>query len=252
MSQGPGWWQASDLKWYPPETHPDYNPLPLPAPPSNLPPPPTRLPQSSVSDVVVDDYIADDAETDALWVCKDCGSEFTFLQTDEDVCPDCGGAVVGSTPAASPRRSHTALVLTLVIVVVLAAGGAAAYVLTRGPNTQTVTLNMVDYNGNCQTVRLEDGFVDGTPVAVQGDNGSHIATGALGSSSRGSATLNNGKTIPDCEFTSTVLVPGNQNTYTFAPSGGGAGIAFSHSELVDNGWVAGITYACPTNLQGGC
>lgn len=25
-SQGPGWWQASDRKWYPPETHP----LPMP------------------------------------------------------------------------------------------------------------------------------------------------------------------------------------------------------------------------------
>jgi hypothetical protein len=22
--QGPGWWQASDLKWYPPEQHADY------------------------------------------------------------------------------------------------------------------------------------------------------------------------------------------------------------------------------------
>ena len=33
VSQGLGWWQASDLKWYPPERHPDYV-----APP---PPPPT-------------------------------------------------------------------------------------------------------------------------------------------------------------------------------------------------------------------
>jgi hypothetical protein len=24
VSNGPGWWKASDLKWYPPETHPDY------------------------------------------------------------------------------------------------------------------------------------------------------------------------------------------------------------------------------------
>ncbi len=27
-----GWWQASDLNWYPPESHPDYRPA-LPAPP---------------------------------------------------------------------------------------------------------------------------------------------------------------------------------------------------------------------------
>jgi hypothetical protein len=37
-SQGPGWWQATDGKWYAPETHPNYQPPP-PLPPP-LPPPP--------------------------------------------------------------------------------------------------------------------------------------------------------------------------------------------------------------------
>ena len=41
MSQGPGWWQASDLKWYPPELHADYV-APLPPPPKLPPPPPPR------------------------------------------------------------------------------------------------------------------------------------------------------------------------------------------------------------------
>ena len=36
VSQGPGWWQAADLKWYPPQRHPDYV-----APP---PPPPRQQP----------------------------------------------------------------------------------------------------------------------------------------------------------------------------------------------------------------
>jgi hypothetical protein len=34
VSQGAGWWQASDGKWYPPESHPDYpasRPEPVPA-----------------------------------------------------------------------------------------------------------------------------------------------------------------------------------------------------------------------------
>ena len=52
VSQGPGWWQASDLKWYPPELHADYvAPLPpvtptLPPPPGwpSVPPPPPRRP----------------------------------------------------------------------------------------------------------------------------------------------------------------------------------------------------------------
>jgi uncharacterized RDD family membrane protein YckC len=32
-SGGPGWWIASDGKWYPPERHPDYRPQPPPPPP---------------------------------------------------------------------------------------------------------------------------------------------------------------------------------------------------------------------------
>jgi len=46
VSQGPGWWQAADLKWYPPELHADYVP-PQPStlpPPPKLPPPPTQPP----------------------------------------------------------------------------------------------------------------------------------------------------------------------------------------------------------------
>jgi hypothetical protein len=47
VSQGSGWWQASDLKWYPPELHADYvAPLPppptLPTPETAAPPPPMR------------------------------------------------------------------------------------------------------------------------------------------------------------------------------------------------------------------
>lgn len=42
QSQGPGWWMASDDRWYPPEQHPDYVPPvpPPPAPTVMLPPTP--------------------------------------------------------------------------------------------------------------------------------------------------------------------------------------------------------------------
>jgi hypothetical protein len=40
-SQGPGWWQASDGKWYAPELHPDYRPPTVPTAPA---PPPTPTP----------------------------------------------------------------------------------------------------------------------------------------------------------------------------------------------------------------
>ena len=40
-SQGPGWWQASDAKWYPPEQHANY----LPPPPQASTPPTQNAPQ---------------------------------------------------------------------------------------------------------------------------------------------------------------------------------------------------------------
>jgi len=38
-SGGPGWWQASDARWYPPEQHPDYQPPPDPPVPPAPPAP---------------------------------------------------------------------------------------------------------------------------------------------------------------------------------------------------------------------
>jgi hypothetical protein len=43
-SQGPGWWQASDLKWYPPEQHPNY--VAPPSPPTT-PVTPTHSPTTT-------------------------------------------------------------------------------------------------------------------------------------------------------------------------------------------------------------
>lgn len=37
VSEGPGWWQATDQKWYPPERHPNYQPAPPPPPPGPAP-----------------------------------------------------------------------------------------------------------------------------------------------------------------------------------------------------------------------
>ena len=39
-AQGPGWWQASDGRWYPPEQHPQYQ---APAPPVDRPAPGQRF-----------------------------------------------------------------------------------------------------------------------------------------------------------------------------------------------------------------
>lgn len=43
VAQGPGWWQASDSRWYPPEQHPSYRPPPPVAHP--VPQAPSPVPQ---------------------------------------------------------------------------------------------------------------------------------------------------------------------------------------------------------------
>ncbi len=45
VSRGAGWWQASDGKWYPPESHPNYQPQPPPPAPAAAQPPPGPGPQ---------------------------------------------------------------------------------------------------------------------------------------------------------------------------------------------------------------
>src|SRR5438477_7583604 len=44
QSQGPGWWQASDGKWYPPEKAPAPVPLGSPTQPFGVPPSPGSAP----------------------------------------------------------------------------------------------------------------------------------------------------------------------------------------------------------------
>jgi Domain of unknown function (DUF4234)/Protein of unknown function (DUF2510) len=46
-SQGPGWWIASDGKWYPPEQHPSYEPPAPPPPPSADPAPIGQIPHAT-------------------------------------------------------------------------------------------------------------------------------------------------------------------------------------------------------------
>jgi hypothetical protein len=45
ISQGDGWWEARDGKWYPPESHPEYMaPTQSPAPSDLIPQPPLLSP----------------------------------------------------------------------------------------------------------------------------------------------------------------------------------------------------------------
>jgi predicted RNA-binding Zn-ribbon protein involved in translation (DUF1610 family) len=82
-SQGPGWWMASDGKWYAPEQHPDYRPSGSAPPPDSAPttaaPPP--MPQAAMPTAQI--------------TCPGCNTK-VHLPTDSTrgVCPNCSNAIV--------------------------------------------------------------------------------------------------------------------------------------------------------------
>jgi hypothetical protein len=104
VSQGPGWWQASDGKWYapeqmqqpqqPPPPVPNYSPqAPVPAPspyPSQMPP------QTGPQTYAAPGYVQK--------VCPGCS---TPLMASAAVCPRCG------TPVAAPRSKGVAILLAV-------------------------------------------------------------------------------------------------------------------------------------------
>ncbi|MEM7285085.1 MAG: hypothetical protein AAF480_01945 [Actinomycetota bacterium] len=95
-SQGEGWWQASDLRWYPPELHadPEYRaryeqPLPPAAPPTAPPAAPPLIPDPAPGDgVPAHDGPTDDTDTDTDDEDDDdepTADDETADDTDDDV-----------------------------------------------------------------------------------------------------------------------------------------------------------------------
>jgi hypothetical protein len=94
-SQGPGWWQASNGKWYEPELHPSYvRPLP-PAPNASWP-----LPQTSGTQpprITPDDHRSTGAR------CHYC--EWA-LEPDAEICGQCG-SLIGEPRVPGPHIRPT-------------------------------------------------------------------------------------------------------------------------------------------------
>jgi hypothetical protein len=66
VSQGPGWWRASDGKWYAPEQHPNYRPPPPPPPYANTPVP-VQLSAPPVAPVPVNANTSRHSTAKAVW-----------------------------------------------------------------------------------------------------------------------------------------------------------------------------------------
>jgi peptidylprolyl isomerase len=134
VPNGPGWWQASDLKWYPPEAVPGPAPTvpPVPVPDVTLPDvtvPDVTVPDVVVPDVVVPDVVVPDVVVPDVVVPDDASS---LTRLSDIAWPDPAGTPPPVDPLdALPPPGFGPAPSTY-------AGGSAGYapqpsVLTSGP-----------------------------------------------------------------------------------------------------------------------
>ncbi|MFN8050484.1 MAG: neutral zinc metallopeptidase [Acidimicrobiales bacterium] len=109
--EGPGWWQASDGQWYPPESHPGYQP-PAAAPPAYQQPQAPQQPQPQAPQ-----------QPPAYGQAPAYGQPPAYGQQ-----PGFGAPPVPPTPAKS-GNGKALLVVAIIVVLVLIAGVVAAVAL---------------------------------------------------------------------------------------------------------------------------
>lgn len=141
VSGGPGWWQASDGKWYRPEQHPDYRPPPPPVP---APPPKQQTPVAEA--LFVTPSLPATSRPSTAQTFTESGSTSTIQATPISPAPTASQMPIGapppttsqpprpqSAPAERRRRSLVrdprflaglvAVIVVIAIVGVLASGG---------------------------------------------------------------------------------------------------------------------------------
>jgi hypothetical protein len=97
VSQGPGWWQASDGRWYPPSQQPQQ----LPPPPA---PPPYQVPQVPAQYGAYPVAYSQPGVALPPLVCFACGG---MVIATASVCPHCG------TMLGTPKDKTVAVLLAV-------------------------------------------------------------------------------------------------------------------------------------------
>jgi hypothetical protein len=136
VPQGPGWWQASDLKWYPPQESSDYL--------ATLPPPPGQQSPSPA----VQPTVATNGTSGVVWFVLGgltllaIGAAVYASNATENVCmTDASGNNLGNFCVSS--RNATADLVAALVVVVIAVVGVTIAVRSHQPRAGTVTFAMV-------------------------------------------------------------------------------------------------------------
>lgn len=100
-SQGPGWWMASDGKWYPPQSYQAPSP-----PPSSV-----GTSQPGASAVTTTPPGAPPMLTTSKY-CVSCGNGLVAAAA---ICPRCGAPVAGSAFAQVPKQKSRAVAVVLAV-----------------------------------------------------------------------------------------------------------------------------------------
>jgi hypothetical protein len=185
VPQGPGWWQASDLKWYPPQESSDYLAT-LPSPPGQLSPSPATQPS-----------VATKSTSGAVWFVLGgltllaIGAAVYASNAIETTCiTDTSGYDLGNF-CASSRNAKADLVAALVVVVIVIVGVTIA-VRSHQPRAGTVAFAIV-------TVLVPLAmFMSGVAKFHHGENVTSPpgSTGGAGGSSSGpNKIIINGQTV---------------------------------------------------------
>ena len=136
--QGPGWWQASDGKWYAPELHPDHQPT-APTPPAS--PPPAAPPPAASPPPAEPPATAPTAAAGPPAGAPPVGG------------PPPGAAAPATPPGPTPEPtssgSRTALIVLIVVLVIALVAGVAALALSGSDDGDTAA--------DSTTTTLDDG-----------------------------------------------------------------------------------------------
>lgn len=128
-SQGPGWWQASDGKWYPPGSDPRHS----------VPPPPSQLPATIVP------TLAERLERLAALHANGSLNNEEFEQAKRDEIAANGPLPELATKPVNRKKiialASTVLVLGIIVTLVFVVGGS-------DPKKQVVTGKFTISNGN--------------------------------------------------------------------------------------------------------
>jgi hypothetical protein len=156
MSQGPGWWIASDDKWYPPHLHPSVRDTDTPEP------------EHGHSDQTVSETVSS-AETAAASI---------------DPAASPGVASVHASPGpdttSSAKRPRVPLLVSIVVVILLIVG--AVVVFGNSENASATVINAVNStlnNGSAHVTMNLSGTAAGTTVTGNGSGSIDFVNNAL-------------------------------------------------------------------------